>query len=45
MKIAIVGAGPRGLSAAERVIEWARKTEINVQLIRSRWENLASRAT
>ena len=32
MKIAIVGAGPRGLSAAERVIEWARKTEINVQL-------------
>ena len=31
MKIAIVGAGPRGLSA-ERVIEWARKTEINVQL-------------
>ncbi|WP_048942680.1 FAD/NAD(P)-binding protein [Enterococcus faecalis] len=32
MKIAIVGAGPRGLSAAERVIEWARKTEINIQL-------------
>ena len=49
MKIAIVGAGPRGLSAAERVIEWARKTEINVQLTLfdpyGRWENLASRAT
>lgn len=32
MKIAIIGAGPRGLSVAERVIEWARLKEEDIQL-------------